>query len=272
MIEAMAARHRGRVMRHEITTQAGPESVWRAWTEMEKLQQWFPDRAEGAASAGASITWAFDSWGASFAYRVLEVEPGRRLLLECDQPGAPGVLLEITLSHGGGSTTLQLVASGFGEGAAWDDEYEGTNSGWRAVLATMREYLENHFGQNRWIVKVERAGRFEYEPLIREYVMGSGISRWLTESGQLGGEGSEFDLELRDGGRFSGRVLAVTKREIPLYWREIDGVLTLIATPGGNDRRLVVAHCSSWSARASRAAVGSALGLALDRLIMVIGG
>jgi len=49
MIDSVQASHRGRVMRHEITTRASADQVWSAWTQMEKLQQWFPDRAEGRA-------------------------------------------------------------------------------------------------------------------------------------------------------------------------------------------------------------------------------
>jgi uncharacterized protein YndB with AHSA1/START domain len=257
-------------MRHEVETAAAPEQVWKAWTDPGFLAQWFPDRAEGAVIPGSTLTWAFDSFGASFPYEIVEVDAGRRVVMQCGLPGAPGALIEFTLSHGDGVTKINLVASGFGEGAEWEDEYEGTNSGWRSVLATMREYLEHHFGKGRWIALQKRPADFEYEGLIGKHVMGDGLSRWLVESGRLGGEGSEFDFALRDGGRMSGRVLAVTKREIPLYWREMDGVLTLMASPGENDQRLVIAHLSSWGPRTREVAALKVLGLALDRLVSVL--
>ena len=44
---------------------------------------------------------------------------------------------------GDGMTCLRLVQSGFGPEAAWDDEYEGTKTGWAEFLNKLKEILEN---------------------------------------------------------------------------------------------------------------------------------
>ena len=40
-----------------------------------------------------------------------------------------------------------MVASGFGEGPQWDQEYDGTYHGWDLFHKTMKHYLEHHRGQ-----------------------------------------------------------------------------------------------------------------------------
>jgi len=44
---------------------------------------------------------------------------------------------------GNGMTRLRLVQSGFGPGAAWDDEYESTKTGWAEFMQKLKEILEN---------------------------------------------------------------------------------------------------------------------------------
>lgn len=51
------------------------------------------------------------------------------------------------LEHEGGTTRVRMVASGFGEGAAWDSEYDGTYHGWDLFHKTLKHYLEHHCGQ-----------------------------------------------------------------------------------------------------------------------------
>jgi hypothetical protein len=51
------------------------------------------------------------------------------------------------LEHANGVTKVRMVASGFGEGATWDSEYDGTFTGWDMLHSNMRHYLENHRGQ-----------------------------------------------------------------------------------------------------------------------------
>jgi hypothetical protein len=41
-----------------------------------------------------------------------------------------------------GVTRLRLVHSGFGPGSAWDDEFEGSKTGWAEFLKKLKEILE----------------------------------------------------------------------------------------------------------------------------------
>jgi uncharacterized protein YndB with AHSA1/START domain len=48
--------HTGKVIRAEIRTKATPQQAYDAWADPEKIAHWFPDRAEGKAEPGATIT------------------------------------------------------------------------------------------------------------------------------------------------------------------------------------------------------------------------
>jgi hypothetical protein len=41
---------------------------------------------------------------------------------------------------------LRVVHAGFGIGAEWDEEYDGTVRGWRYKLRGLRHYLSRHGG------------------------------------------------------------------------------------------------------------------------------
>jgi hypothetical protein len=105
-------------------------------------------------------------WGEGWDWATLieAWEPGRllRLVQEDARPydaegrplaegqAAPARLaIEFRLESNRGHTRLRLVHSGFGRGAAWDDEVEGITEGWQAELAGLHHYLAHHRGRNR---------------------------------------------------------------------------------------------------------------------------
>jgi uncharacterized protein YndB with AHSA1/START domain len=148
-----------------IELPASPEEVWRALTDPEELVRWFPLQAEVRPGVGGEIRWA---WGERFdwATRIAAWEPGQRLLLTqassvpfdlAGRPIADGsappatIALEFTLAKSGGGCRLRVVHSGFGLGAAWDDELEGISHGWQGELRSLRHYLTRHHGQDRHV-------------------------------------------------------------------------------------------------------------------------
>jgi uncharacterized protein YndB with AHSA1/START domain len=73
--EGKAIEHLGRIIRAEIRTKATPQQVYDAWADTEKIAHWFPDRAEGNAEPGATITWIFDKFDYRIPYEVLFARP-----------------------------------------------------------------------------------------------------------------------------------------------------------------------------------------------------
>jgi uncharacterized protein YndB with AHSA1/START domain len=252
-VERKLIEHKGRIIRAEIRTKATPQQAYDAWADPEKIAHWFPDRAEGKAEPGGTITWIFDKFNYRIPYEVLNALPAEKFAIRWNPPpGMNAGVLEVTISKEGGETVIRLVNSGFREGAEWDEEFEGTDSGWRIALALLKHYLENYFGIPRESFLIMRPAEFSFDHAIQFQRTAAGLRKWLTKSGEYGEVGEYFALELNEGGKASGRVLAKTKRETTLGWDEIHGVLELKAFSMGPQKMLCVRGCG-WGLSAEKA-------------------
>jgi len=243
---------------------ASPDEVWRALTVADELVRWFPVDARVTPGLGGSMVW---SWGESWdwATRIEAWEPGRllRLVQEDARPydaegrpvpegqAAPArIAIEFTLESHRGQTRLRLVHSGFGRGAAWDDEVEGITEGWQAELASLRHYLERHRGQDR---------AFRVAWLSTALSRGEAWRRLVGPGGfQFGPDdvetGQAYSVVVPGGTRLSGTValhlprqtLAGTVRELDDGWFRI---LTWSIPGGGTGVWAGVATYQSDSSR-----------------------
>lgn len=129
----------------ELAMDAGEAEVWRALTESEELKRWFPLDARVTPAAGGAL-WL--SWGEGMDWEApIEIwEPNRHLRTVDPPPSRTAV--DYYIEAKGGETVLRIVQSGFGADA-WEDEIETLNGGWRAFLATLRNYLHRHRGAPR---------------------------------------------------------------------------------------------------------------------------
>jgi uncharacterized protein YndB with AHSA1/START domain len=251
--EHVLIEHKGRIIRAEIRTKATPQQAYDAWADPQKIAHWFPDRAEGKAEPGATITWIFEKFNYRIPYEVLIAQPAEKFAIRWNPPpGMNAGVLEVTISKEGGETVIRLVNSGFREGAEWNEEFEGTDSGWRMALALLKHYLENYFGTPRASFLVMRPAEFSFDQAVQFQRTAAGLKQWLTKSGVYGEVGESFALELQEGGNASGRVLAKTKRETTLGWDEIHGVLELKAFSMGPQKMLCVRGCG-WGLSAEKA-------------------
>jgi uncharacterized protein YndB with AHSA1/START domain len=226
---------------------ASPDEVWRALTVAEELVRWFPVDAKVTPGAGGSMVW---SWGENWDWttRIDAWEPGRLLRLVqddarpydaegrpvADGPAAPArIAIEFKLESHRGKTRLRLVHSGFGSGAAWDDEVEGITEGWQAELASLRHYLERHRGRDRQFRIAWLSTTLSRDEAWNRLV-GPGGFRFSPPDVKAG---QPYAVLLPGGGRVSGTValhlprqtLAGTVRELEDGWFRI---LTW-SVPGG---------------------------------------
>ncbi len=245
-------KHERRIIRDEIKTSASPQQAWEAWADPAKISQWFVDRAEGKAEAGRDIKWFFDTFNLELSYKVLEAVPGERYAILWPGPMPPPGILEVIIEREQGQTLIRLVQSGFREGAEFDEEYEGVESGWHNALALLREYLENYFGQPRTSLLVIQPGQFEYATIARYFREPKFLAKWLTQSGEIGEEGAACKLALHDGGPVNGRVIARTEHEVAVSWPEERATLELKSFSMGPQRMLGV-RVSGWSMEKKRA-------------------
>lgn len=138
----------GRSVERTIEIAASPEAVWNALTQADELTRWFPLEAGVRPGSGGSIRMSWrDRFTSDSAVSVWE--PERHLCMEFPQDGLGRLMTDFYLAGRGGATVLRVVTSGFGEGDAWDENYEGVRTGWNFELRGLRHYLERHRGRDR---------------------------------------------------------------------------------------------------------------------------
>ena len=144
---------------HEIVIDAPIEAVWKAIADAEELTRWFVEEAWVEPGVGGSIAI---SWGGdkSEPSRIEVWEPNQKLRLalaplKMGKMQHEGTMVnEYTLERRDGKTVLRLVSSGIPDSPEWDGFYNGTDSGWRSFLRTLRHYLEHHRGKPRTTITV----------------------------------------------------------------------------------------------------------------------
>jgi uncharacterized protein YndB with AHSA1/START domain len=185
-------------------------AVWRALTEAEDLMRWFAPQARVTPGAGGQI-WM--SWGgaAEGSSRIEIWEPEKRLraLREGGDSAAPQVAVDYFIeAAAGGRTVLRLVQSGFGAGAEWDDEFEGSRRGWPIFFACLKHDLERHRGEpcrrTNWCGSVALTAAAAWELLMGP--------RGLDAESTLAGlaAGSPYRLRTPLGEDLAGTVLRLT--------------------------------------------------------------
>ena len=150
-----------RTQQHEIVIDAPLEAVWKAISDAEELTRWFVQEASVEPRVGGMLTF---SWGGGETghNRIDEWEPNRKLRLTslpfemgaAKYDGTTPMVNEYTIERRDGKTVLRLVNSGIPDAPEWDGFYNGTESGWRSFLRTLRHYLEHHGGRPRTTIKV----------------------------------------------------------------------------------------------------------------------
>ena len=266
MTDPTSFEHKGRMIRAEIATSATPGQAWQAWADPEKIAQWFVDRATGEAKPGGTVTWFFDKFGYVLPNKIVEAVPGELIVFKWEAPEAIPRILEVRIAREGGTTMVRLINSGFREDPAWDDEYEGVNSGWKMALGILKFYLENYFGRAKSAMLIIRPAKFAYEEVLKYFLDSEKLAQWLTTAGAIGKVGDACELQLRDAGELTGSVLAITSREVTLSWDEIGGVLELKAFSMG-PQRVVCLRGYSWRLNAEEIAkIENKMSAAVDRL------
>src|SRR5262249_4457400 len=88
--------------------------------------------------------------GMDSAAKITSWEPPHRITAESDGfgPGSPTMATEWTVeARSGGKCLVRVVHSLFASTDDWDDQLEGTESGWPAFFRILRLYLAHFPGQ-----------------------------------------------------------------------------------------------------------------------------
>lgn len=178
-----------RSVSHQVEIDAPVERVWRALTEAQELERWFPLEARVIPGEGGSIwmSWRNEYEGES---KILAWEPNRRLETSWGELDGqePAQVTTYTLETRGGRTVVRVVTSGFPTDPTWDEWVEGTRMGWRWELGALKRYLEQHDGEDRRVVYLRRRTGLQREAAWSRLTGPEGLGPDL-----LGGEPTDVD-------------------------------------------------------------------------------
>jgi uncharacterized protein YndB with AHSA1/START domain len=132
----------------EIEVPGTPEEVWEAIATGRGASAWLHHTEVEEREGGR---YAFDMGlgaGINASGTVSGWDPPRRFATEGvrwqpagDAPAAPLATEWLIEARSGGTCVVRMVMTGFGGGAAWDDEIGGMTQGMRAALESLRDYL-----------------------------------------------------------------------------------------------------------------------------------
>jgi uncharacterized protein YndB with AHSA1/START domain len=190
----------------EVVINAPADVVWRALTEAEELQRWFPVDARVEPGLGGAV-WLSWGEGVEGTAPITSWEPERRFGWT-ETRGPLKLAVDFHIEARGGSTVVRLVHSGFGEGSEWDDEFHMTQGGWAYFMEHLRWYLERHRGMRRDVISFRDAVALtKPDALARLTVaLGLGDLAWIRTARR----GQTFATQTAHGERISGELVAVS--------------------------------------------------------------
>jgi uncharacterized protein YndB with AHSA1/START domain len=137
-----------RVIDLEVEVAGTPEQVWQAIATGVGISAWLqPTMVEGRLGGRFAFDMAALGLGTNDSGRVTAWDPPHRFAtggVRWQAQGAPAALLAtewLVETVSGGTCRVRMVMSGFGSGAAWDQEIQELTEGMRKALENLRSYL-----------------------------------------------------------------------------------------------------------------------------------
>jgi uncharacterized protein YndB with AHSA1/START domain len=132
----------------EVEVPGTPEQVWEAIATGQGISSWFvPTDMDGRV--GGKMVCHFAP-GMDSDATITAWEPPHRLTADSDSfaAGGPTVATEWTVeARSGGTCVVRVVHSLFASTDDWDNQLEGTESGWPGFFRILRLYLTHFRGQ-----------------------------------------------------------------------------------------------------------------------------
>jgi uncharacterized protein YndB with AHSA1/START domain len=127
-----------------VSIAAEPAEVFRALTDPEAMAKWLTPAATVDLKPGGAYSFGWTETGENGEAvpvgprKVLEVEPGRKLVHDWQYTGEPDTQATWTIQGEGGCSTLRVTHSGFGT----DCHVAGYIQGWAGFLCLAKAALE----------------------------------------------------------------------------------------------------------------------------------
>jgi uncharacterized protein YndB with AHSA1/START domain len=134
----------------EVEVPGTPEEVWQAIATGPGISSWFvPTEFEMVDGKPVAVTLNFGP-GMESRSPVTSWDPPRKFTAEANgwMPGSPLIADEWSVeARGGGICVVRVVHSLFASTDDWDNQLEGTESGWPGFFRILRIYLTHFRGQ-----------------------------------------------------------------------------------------------------------------------------
>lgn len=141
----------------EVEVPGTPEEVWQAIATGPGISSWFvPTAFEERDGKPVAVTMNFGP-GMESRSPVTAWDPPRKWTAQSDGwvPGSPPMANQWSVdARGGGLCIVRIVHSLFASTDDWDNQLEGTESGWPAFFRTLRIYLTHFRGQRSAIMQL----------------------------------------------------------------------------------------------------------------------
>ena len=145
----------------EVEVPGTPEEVWQAIATGAGISSWFvPAEFEEHDGKPVAVKLNFGP-GMESSSAVTAWDPPRKFAAEAPGwlPGSPVIADEWTVeARGGGMCVVRVVHSLFASTDDWDNQLEGTESGWPGYFRILRIYLTHFRGQRsammQWMAPV----------------------------------------------------------------------------------------------------------------------
>jgi uncharacterized protein YndB with AHSA1/START domain len=140
----------------EVEVPGTPEEVWQAIATGPGISSWFvPTEFEERDGKPVAVKLNFGP-GMESRSVVTAWEPPRKWAAQSDGwvPGSPPIANEWSIEpRAGGICIVRIVHSLFASTDDWDNQLEGTESGWPGFFRTLRIYLTHFRGQRSAIMQ-----------------------------------------------------------------------------------------------------------------------
>ena len=181
-----------RYVQVEVEVPGTPEEVWRAIATGPGISSWFvPTEFEEVDGKPVAVKLDFGP-GMESRSAVTTWDPPRKFGAESPgwAPGSPVIADEWSVeARAGGTCIVRVVHSLFAETDDWDNQLEGTESGWPGFFRILKIYLTHFRGQRsammQWIAPVPGTEAEAWEALTAALALkeASAGQHWTAPAG-----------------------------------------------------------------------------------------
>ena len=140
----------------ETSVAAPIDLVWWAWTETERITEWFAPAANIVPVEGGAFELFFDpadhTHMSTIGCVITAFEPMERLAFTWKGPDqfaqlmnepVPATSVDVTFQQDNGSTRIRIVHGGWGDCDDWNEAWDWHFKAWEEVLRSLVSGLES---------------------------------------------------------------------------------------------------------------------------------